>query len=86
MQLEGTSAYQRGLLKGQTPKTATLVKRKDGSYYLNIQLESQPPQIETADKVLGCDWYRRLKSITKSLPSKTLQASANVAINCLEPR
>jgi IS605 OrfB family transposase len=50
--------YQRGLLKGQTPKTATLVKRKDGSCYLNIQLESQPPEIETTDKVLGCDLGR----------------------------
>jgi len=36
--------YQIGLLKGQTPKTATLVKRKDGTYYLNIQLESMPPE------------------------------------------
>jgi putative transposase len=30
--------YQLGLLKGQTPKTATLCKRKDGTYYLNIDL------------------------------------------------
>ena len=50
--------YQRGLLKGKTPKTATLVKRLDGSYYLNIQLESQPPAVETTDKVLGCDLGR----------------------------
>lgn len=46
--------YQRGLLKRQTPKTATLCKRKDGTYYLNIQLESTPPDIEETDKVLGC--------------------------------
>jgi IS605 OrfB family transposase len=50
--------YQRGLLKGQTPKTATLLKRQNGTYYINIQLESQPPQIETTDKVLGCDLGR----------------------------
>lgn len=31
--------YQLGLLKGQKPKTATLCKRKDGTYYLNIDLE-----------------------------------------------
>lgn len=30
--------YQRGLLKEQNPKTATLSKRKDGSYYLEIYL------------------------------------------------
>jgi IS605 OrfB family transposase len=50
--------YQRGLLKGQTPKTATLLKRQNGTYYINIQLESQPPVIETTDKVLGCDLGR----------------------------
>jgi len=50
--------YQRSLLKGQTPKTATLVKRKDGSFYLNIQLESQPPKVEETDNVLGCDLGR----------------------------
>jgi putative transposase len=50
--------YQRGLLKGQTTKTATLSKRKDGSYYLNIQLESIPPEPKEADDVLGCDLGR----------------------------
>ena len=50
--------YQLGLLKGQKPKTATLCKRKDGSYYLNIQLESTPPEPEKASKVLGCDLGR----------------------------
>ena len=50
--------YQRSLLKGQTPKTATLLKRQNGTYYINIQLESQPPEIEATDKVLGCDLGR----------------------------
>jgi putative transposase len=50
--------YQLGLLKGQKPKTATLCKRKDGSYYLNIQLESEPPEPEKTTKVLGCDLGR----------------------------
>jgi len=50
--------YQVGLLKGQTPKTATLVKRKDGTYYLNIQLESSPPEPIKPDNVLGCDLGR----------------------------
>ncbi len=50
--------YQVGLLKGQTPKTATLVKRKDGTYYLNIQLESMPPEPIKTDSVLGCDLGR----------------------------
>jgi transposase len=50
--------YQLGLLKGQTPKTATLCKRKDGTYYLNIQLESMPPEPTKTEKVLGCDLGR----------------------------
>jgi putative transposase len=50
--------YQLGLLKGQKPKTATLCQRKDGSYYLNIQLESIPPEPEKTDRVLGCDLGR----------------------------
>jgi putative transposase len=50
--------YQLSLLKGQTPKTATLVKRNDGSYYLNIQLESQPDAPEETEKVLGVDLGR----------------------------
>jgi len=50
--------YQLGLLKGQKPKTATLVKRDDNSYYLNIQLESTPEKPLITDKVLGCDLGR----------------------------
>lgn len=50
--------YQLGLLKGQKPKTATLVKRNDNSYYLNIQLESAPENPQETDKVLGCDLGR----------------------------
>ncbi len=62
--------YQRGLLKGQTPKTATLLKRQNGTYYINIQLESQPPQIETTDKVLGCDLGRTDIVVTGKLDLK----------------
>jgi IS605 OrfB family transposase len=50
--------YQLGLLKGQTPKTATLVKRNDGSYYLNIAIESTPEAPEKTNKVLGVDLGR----------------------------
>ncbi|MHC5822034.1 MAG: RNA-guided endonuclease InsQ/TnpB family protein [Nostoc sp.] len=56
--------YQRGLLKGQNPKTATLVKRKNGTYYLNIQLESEPPTPFETDKVLGVDLGRTDIAVT----------------------
>ena len=50
--------YQRNLLQGKKPKTATLSKRKNGSYYINIQLESEPPIVAQVDKVLGVDLGR----------------------------
>jgi len=50
--------YQKHLLQGQDPKTATLVKRNDGSFYLNIQLESEPPEKQKTDDVLGVDLGR----------------------------
>ena len=56
--------YQLGLLKGQNPKTATLCKRKDGSYYLNIQLESQPAEPLPSNHVLGCDLGRTDIAVT----------------------
>ena len=56
--------YQLGLLKGQNPKTATLCKRKDGSYYLNIQLESQPTEPPPSDEILGCDLGRTDIAVT----------------------
>ena len=50
--------YQRGLLKGQSPKTATLLKRLNGTYYINIQLESYPELPQETNKALGIDLGR----------------------------
>src|SRR5919202_2069482 len=50
--------YQRHLLTERNPKSAVLVKRKNGTYYLQIQLESEPPQPEETDGVLGIDLGR----------------------------
>ncbi len=50
--------YQRSLLKGQEPKTATLLKRRNGTYYINIQIESQPELPLETDKILGVDLGR----------------------------
>jgi putative transposase len=58
--------YQKGLLKGQQPKAAVLVKRRDGCYYLQIQLESEPPQIQESQLVLGVDWGRTDIAVTSS--------------------
>jgi len=56
--------FQRGKLKGQSPKSATLVKTRKGEYYLNIQLESLPPEPEKTDKVLGVDLGRTDIAVT----------------------
>lgn len=50
--------YQRGLLKGQTPKTATLLKRLNGTYYINIQIDSYPGLPQETNEVLGLDLGR----------------------------
>lgn len=51
--------YQRGLLSGQQPTSATLVKKRNGSYYIQIQVEipTQPPG--KTPKVIGVDLGRR---------------------------
>lgn len=50
--------YQRGILKGQTPKSATLVKRKNGDYYIHINLDNDVPELIDTNKVLGIDLGR----------------------------
>ncbi len=50
--------YQRGTLKGQDPKSATLVKRRSGDYYIHINLNHNAPEEIDTDDVLGCDLGR----------------------------
>ncbi len=50
--------YQRGVLKGQAPKSATLVKRRNGDYYIHINLENETPDLIVAKQVLGVDLGR----------------------------
>lgn len=50
--------YQRGILKGQNPTSATLVKRKSGEYYIDIQIKQPCPEPPKTKKVLGCDLGR----------------------------
>ncbi|MDF0590367.1 RNA-guided endonuclease InsQ/TnpB family protein [Candidatus Methanocrinis natronophilus] len=46
--------YQRNLLKGQKPTSATLVKMRSG-YYIDIQVKSEAPDTIETDKVIGVD-------------------------------
>jgi transposase len=50
--------YQRERLAGSNPKSATLVKRKDGSYSIQICVETEPCPPQRTDRVLGVDLGR----------------------------
>ena len=50
--------YQRGILKGQDPKSATLVKRRNGDYYIHINLNHDAPDPIDTEEVLGIDLGR----------------------------
>lgn len=51
--------YQRYLLAGQTPTSATLIRRQDGSCYIQMQVKSKPPEPTSNDFWLGVDMGRR---------------------------
>ncbi len=50
--------YQRGILKGQQPKSATLVKRRNGDYYIHINLDNEIPNAIPTNDVIGVDLGR----------------------------
>ncbi len=50
--------YQRGILKGKNPKSATLVKRRNGDYYIHLNLEHDAPEPIATKEILGIDLGR----------------------------
>lgn len=50
---------QRALLKGRKPTAATLVKRRDGGYYLHVPLTDEAPDPIKTEGTLGVDLGRR---------------------------
>ncbi|MGL5943792.1 MAG: RNA-guided endonuclease InsQ/TnpB family protein [Waterburya sp.] len=50
--------YQRGILKGQNPTSATLVKRRNSDYYIHINLDNETPELISTNQVLGVDLGR----------------------------
>jgi putative transposase len=46
---------QKSLLKGRKPTAAVLVKRRDGNYYLHVQLTDEAPEPIETTGVLGVD-------------------------------
>ena len=61
--------YQRGLLRGQIPTSATLVKRKNGDYYIQICVNIPTQPIGKTPKTIGVDLGRR--SIAATSTGKT---------------
>ena len=52
------SVFQQGRLTGQTPTSATLVKRRDGTFFLHVQVKAPPPTKRETVDVLGVDLGR----------------------------
>jgi putative transposase len=50
---------QRSLLKGRRPTSAVLVKRRDGGYFLHVQLADEAPEPIETTGALGVDMGRR---------------------------
>ena len=70
--------YQLALLKGQTPTSATLVKRRSGDYYIQIAVELDTPPTGKTPKVIGVDLGRRdiaTTSTNKAWNGSQLQAT-----------
>lgn len=69
--------YQLGLLKGQSPTSAVLAKRKDGTYYIQIVLEREAPEPPPPGDVLGVDLGRTDIAVTstgEAFSGKTITA------------
>ncbi|NJM76175.1 MAG: IS200/IS605 family element transposase accessory protein TnpB [Acaryochloridaceae cyanobacterium RU_4_10] len=56
--------YQIGKLKGRKPTAAVLAKRRDGSYYINIQVSDEAPDPIKVDNVIGVDFGRTDIAVT----------------------
>lgn len=50
--------WQKHLLSGQAPTSATLVRRNNGTYFLQIQIKVEPPQPIEPEDCLGVDLGR----------------------------
>jgi putative transposase len=61
--------YQRGLLKGYKPTSATLVKRKNRDYYIQICVDIPTQPMGKTPKMIGVDLGRR--SIAATSTEKT---------------
>jgi putative transposase len=68
--------YQREQLAGSNPKSATLVKRKDGSYSIQICVETEPSPPQRTDRVLGVDLGRTDIAHTKVARQKNRPVKA----------
>ena len=47
--------HQKSLLKGRKPTAAVLVKRRDGRYFLHVQISDQAPEPTEPEDFLGVD-------------------------------
>jgi putative transposase len=70
------SNYHVGKLKGQNPTSAQVCLHRDGSWFVNIQIKSEPPKAQKTSNVIGVDFGRRDLAVTntgKSWSGKEIQ-------------
>jgi IS605 OrfB family transposase len=48
-------AYQKQLLEGRKPTSAMLVERRDGTFFLHVQLTDEAPEAMESEGVIGVD-------------------------------
>lgn len=70
--------YQRGLLSGQSPTSATLVKKRNGDYYIQIQVELPTQPTGKTPRVIGVDLGRR--DIAHTSTGKSWEGGANAVL------
>jgi putative transposase len=70
------SNYHIGKLKGQNPTSAQVCLHRDGSWFVHIQIKSEPPKAQKTSNVIGVDFGRRDLAVTntgKSWSGKEIQ-------------
>lgn len=62
--LVDVGSYQKGKLSGFTPTSATLVKYRNGTYSVNIQVKNDVPSPQKSNGVIGVDLGRTDVAVT----------------------
>jgi hypothetical protein len=71
--------YQKHLLSGETPTSATLIQRQSGEFYIQIQVKPKPAEVTDSDECLGVALGRRSIADTSEADNWDAEAINKVA-------